>query len=717
MKGRLILGGVWTFAFLGFLLLLDSWAQVAQYPTQRGVSFQIGTVPRHRHSGDSDGGGTLQFDAILRDGSTNYGPVAGTTNTHTNLGTLSIAGDSIAGQDRRYATVGGGLTNYAYAEYSTIGGGFSNRMTSGTATAGTIGGGQSNRAGFQATVGGGRNNEARGDNSTIPGGLLNTAEGANAFAAGTQARSVAKGAFTLTDSQLTDLRNDTTDYMLMRFQAGWEVRTPTAVFQNRIQAGSFVGDGAGLTGLSAAELNTFNSSKTFNAVVLASATGANVFSIGAASGVALGGPLRFADGTYQYTATIGAEGQTFAQPKTFTSTVSIRASHISGKGVLNIDGPDYSYMSFETPPAGQSGFFFNQAGAAEWIICKEGATDALWFSEGNSCNANQRLSIEAGGNIGVGVADPGSKLEISGGSVAVVGSGARMGIGTREVASGRAQQASDYLLVGSGVDGATSRGAIRFANSGYAVPSSENTDSDGDKIVVWNTATDKTAIGMDSRAALWFESTGQADGTSGFVFYSGTDGTANEYMRLNGYGRLGIGTASPCSTCAVHVVGNINATGSLRQGAVTSCSTGLTTDADGKIDGCVPSDRRLKQGVKDLGKRVAVIDRLRPVVYRWVKGFRTYERTPRAGFIAQEVLEVFPEAVVPAGRDTLGIDTNAINALLVAEVKDLRRRVAALEGNPPPAPKAPAGSGAGAAAGALAGAVVAAAARKRKAPK
>jgi hypothetical protein len=93
--------------------------------------------------------------AILRNGSTMYGTNA---DTHINLGMTSTTGEN--GQNRSYATVGGGHYNEASSEETTVGGGFRNEASN-----------------FAATVGGGSRNEASGDFATVSGGSFNTASG------------------------------------------------------------------------------------------------------------------------------------------------------------------------------------------------------------------------------------------------------------------------------------------------------------------------------------------------------------------------------------------------------------------------------------------------------------------------------------------------------------------------------------------------------------
>ena len=128
-------------------------------------------------------------------------------------------------------------------------------------------------------------------------------------------------------------------------------------------------------------------------------------------------------------------------------------------------------------------------------------------------------------------------------------------------------------------------------------------------------------------------------------------------------------------------VGGISANGSITQGTAKSCSTGVTTDATGKLDGCVASDRSLKTGIKSLNLDSGrLIDSLNPVAYKWnEKVNRDHERV-HYGFIAQEVQTAVPAAAVSAGEGgLLGVDPNALLAVVVEELQALRKRVAELE--------------------------------------
>lgn len=87
-------------------------------------------------------------------------------------------------EDRPYATVSGGLTNWASGSYSVIGGGRSNEAAGSDSV---VGGGRSNSASsgysYQA-IAGGYSNSAAGNYASIGGGYSNTVAGAGTVAGG-----------------------------------------------------------------------------------------------------------------------------------------------------------------------------------------------------------------------------------------------------------------------------------------------------------------------------------------------------------------------------------------------------------------------------------------------------------------------------------------------------------------------------------------------------
>lgn len=125
-----------------------------------------------------------------------------------------------------------------------------------------------------------------------------------------------------------------------------------------------------------------------------------------------------------------------------------------------------------------------------------------------------------------------------------------------------------------------------------------------------------------------------------------TDSSAYTNGALVVTGGVGIGRA-------LNVGGNISALGTIAS----------TSDARVKTDIRV---------IKDAGTKVAKLSG------------NTYDRTdiemPRqAGVIAQEVLEVLPEAVLIDDQGRMSVNYNAVVALLVEAVKDLQAEVAALK--------------------------------------
>jgi hypothetical protein len=105
---------------------------------------------------------------IARYGNTLYGNA---DSTHVNLGVACTTGTS--GEKYKYCTVGGGRGNTARGSSATVGGG--NNNTADTTYATVAGGDHNTASGRNATVGGGRDNTASGDDATVGGGYNNVA--------------------------------------------------------------------------------------------------------------------------------------------------------------------------------------------------------------------------------------------------------------------------------------------------------------------------------------------------------------------------------------------------------------------------------------------------------------------------------------------------------------------------------------------------------------
>ena len=315
-----------------------------------------------------------------------------------------------------------------------------------------------------------------------------------------------------------------------------------------------------------------------------------------------------------------------------------QALEITYSKMYNILGGAANQIPYQTG-AGATGF-----------IAAPGANVVLW---GNSGAPSWTNSPVLGGALGVG--------------------GATLSNGTLVVVSTSAVAGTDILRVVKN-DGTTN--VFEVAQSG-AVTSSTMTVSGSLTVNALLTArTGITVLDLNGGATQ----IGPFN-TNGNTVYPTTDnytslgGLGNRWLdgHFSEYLRVGVSNIS-CTTCTIHSI-NIVATGSLSQGDTLNCTLGLKSDATGKISGCVASDARLKNDVLPLkydgGK---IIDGLRPVRFKW----KDTGRLDR-GFIAQDVQKIDPDAISPAGKDLLGIDANALTAEVVMELKELRKRVKALE--------------------------------------
>jgi Chaperone of endosialidase/Head domain of trimeric autotransporter adhesin len=102
---------------------------------------------------------------------------------------------------------------------------------------------------------------------------------------------------------------------------------------------------------------------------------------------------------------------------------------------------------------------------------------------------------------------------------------------------------SELLQVGIEYFGPIYRKAIKLGSGGYSEPAAYQTNSNGDKLILYNADNYDARIGIGTQADMWFKSSGSATNTGRFVWYVGS--TPTECMRIDGTGYVGIGTSSP----------------------------------------------------------------------------------------------------------------------------------------------------------------------------
>lgn len=170
----------------------------------------------------------------------------------------------------------------------------------------------------------------------------------------------------------------------------------------------------------------------------------------------------------------------------------------------------------------------------------------------------------------------------------------------------------------------------------------------------------------------WFSAGGQIY-TSALLTTPAGDATMRMGATFDQATQTGMGVMNKSATATGRMVGFFNSGGTL-QGSISQ--TNSTTIAYN-----TSSDIRLKENVRDITDSGAILDHLQPRVFDWRNG----GQKNIYGFIAQEMVGVYPQAVHVGGADVTKdpwmIEKADLVPVLAAETKSLRTRVASLESN------------------------------------
>jgi hypothetical protein len=264
--------------------------------------------------------------------------------------------------------------------------------------------------------------------------------------------------------------------------------------------------------------------------------------------------------------------------------------------------------------------------------------------------SNLAARIDASGNVGIGTSAPGVRLEIAQNQAAysyfdyynTTNAG---GIVWRQIVRNLANSGNTSVdfakLISSGFAiNNNDTGAANFTAFGVGASERMRIDSSGNLLVGTTTANAKLSVVSSAFNTLFLDAQGAA---------------SNALFEKN-------------NTAGGYCVFNFSGSG---VGSITT--NGTTTSYN------ITSDARLKHDIVDAPEASSLIDAMQVRSFKW--NFDDSEQ--RYGFVAQELVEIAPEAVsVPADEDQMmGVDYSKLVPMLVKEIQSLRARVAQLEGN------------------------------------
>ena len=269
--------------------------------------------------------------------------------------------------------------------------------------------------------------------------------------------------------------------------------------------------------------------------------------------------------------------------------------------------------------AGHAIYQMGNVSGSSHVFRKAGGSDAV--------------TIDASGNVGLGVTDPDAALDISKGSNS---------LGVLRVTQ-RASGAAAYGL-DVGLDPTT-----------------------GDPVfsrIVNDTVSESFRIQRSTGNVLIGKSSGSTDS---FLQPSGSSSkTSLRFDNNYGTGLVCLVNNSGNATYSAFLFEN----GGSAKGSIVVSASGTTYNAT--------SDRRLKDNIQPIADATDKLMAMNPVTHTWIAN---PEEDAVHGFIAQEMQEIIPEAVSgdPDGEEMMSMDYGRITPVLTAALQDAHKKIEALE--------------------------------------
>jgi hypothetical protein len=297
---------------------------------------------------------------------------------------------------------------------------------------------------------------------------------------------------------------------------------------------------------------------------------------------------------------------------------------------------------------------------------------------------NTAMTIDSSGNVGIGTSSPTYKLTLAATNPRVSLEATGGTYYTRLVASSSFLYSGiEYASVFNFVDGSTERMRITSAGdvaigatstSGYKLAVSDGTTYSvvhaGGGASYYGAITNNPVLFITNNTErMRIDSSGNLlVGTTSILYSSGQNGLS---VKTTG----GYAIATQPATNNYNALTTLNASGTL-VGSIYVSSTATAYNTS--------SDYRLKENIAPMTGSGAFIDALKPKTWTW-----TADGSTGVGFIAHEVQEVSPNSVVgekdavdEKGKpkyQAMEYGSAEFIANIIAELQDLRKRVATLE--------------------------------------
>ena len=340
-----------------------------------------------------------------------------------------------------------------------------------------------------------------------------------------------------------------------------------------------------------------------------------------------------------------------------------RAIQLAGQGVSlsTLTAASDVYINSNGYHNGTNWIYGNSASAGQYRI--EGNAHR-WYNAasgtaGTAITFTQAMTLDASGSLGIGVTSVPEAL-----TVKPNGTGANLGLNLVNNASNLSG-----ILFSTNAAPATSYTYIKGdgRSSGFITLSTNDTermriDSSGS---LWQTinSTTTSAYHKFGDATTAYASIGgyYDSSTTGHLEFYTLNTTYTEKARITATGGFSVGTTADPGAGAIYATGNITAYYS--------------------------SDRSLKENIKDVDGALSIVSAIGSKTFDWTDEYIAskggedgyFVQKSDFGVIAQDVQEVFPQAVRTREDGTLAVDYEKLSTLAFGAIKELLKRVEALE--------------------------------------